>query len=111
MNEQRVPLDLHMPKDVYDSLMRQGITQEEIAQQAVQLLSVYCFEQGKLSLNQAAEMAGIDRQRFADLLGSQQPIFVDLDEEAFAQEMATVDEMITRFRQDEGEQASKADSA
>lgn len=103
MNERRVPQDLHMPKDVYDSLMRQGITQERIAQKAVQLLSVYCFEQGKLSLNQVAEMAGMDRQRFIDLLGSQQSIFVDLDDEAFAQEMATVNEMITRLHQDEGE--------
>jgi predicted HTH domain antitoxin len=63
-------LTLHLP----DSL---GLT----AKEATMLLATRLYEQGKLSLGQAAEMTGYSKRTFMELLGDYGVAVFDLTEE------------------------------
>jgi predicted HTH domain antitoxin len=98
-----VQLETFIPEDVYLTLRDHGLARKELAEQARQLLAMRYFQEKVLSLGKAAHLADMDRWDFIDLLGSHQIPVVDLDEEEFALEMATVDTMIQTLHSGDGE--------
>ncbi len=98
-----VQLETLIPEDVYLTLRDHGLARRELAEHARQLLAMRYFQEKVLSLGKAAQLAGMDRWEFIDLLGDHQIPVVDLDEEEFALEMTTVNEMIKKFHSEDGE--------
>jgi predicted HTH domain antitoxin len=103
MTATMVQLETFIPEDVYLTLKDHGLARRELAEQARQLLAVRYFQEKVLSLGKAASLADMDRWQFIDLLGSYQIPVVDLDDEEFALEMATVEEMIHKLHAEDRE--------
>ncbi|WP_345240388.1 UPF0175 family protein [Nibrella saemangeumensis] len=73
-------------------------------------LAVLLYQKGKLSMGQAARLAGMDRICFQFLLGSRQ-IPVNYDEAAFEEDLKTLDQInATRITESSSEVAEQGGS-
>jgi predicted HTH domain antitoxin len=92
-----VVFETTIPEDVYTVLRGQGMNRELLGETTRQLLAMHLFQNHTLSLGKAARLAGLDKWRFIDLLGQHQIPVIDMDEEEFAKEVASVEEMLQQL--------------
>lgn len=89
-----VAFETTIPEDVYTVLRGVGINRDTLGETTRQLLAMHLFQTHTLSLGNAARLAGLDKWRFIDLLGRHEIPVIDMDEEEFAKEMTSVEEML-----------------
>jgi len=84
-------ITLEVSKDILAAL-KMGAT--DLGQQIRLLAAIAFFQEKKLSLGKAAELAGLNRLSFMDLLVERNIVVFDYDESALATDLAGIGELI-----------------
>ncbi|GAB4476123.1 MAG: hypothetical protein OHK0037_37620 [Elainellaceae cyanobacterium] len=84
-------ITLEVSQDILAAL-KMGAT--DLGQQIRLLAAIAFFQEKKLSLGKAAELAGLNRLSFMDLLVERNIVVFDYDESALATDLAGIGELI-----------------
>lgn len=84
-------ITLEVSQDILAAL-KMGAT--DLGQQIRLLAAIAFFQEKKLSLGKAAELAGLNRLSFMDLLVARNIVVFDYDESALATDLAGIGELI-----------------
>jgi len=85
-----VSLELKLPEKIYLALQSAGLGRDELGAQATRNLAIQLYEDGRLPLGKAAEMAGLPLLSFWLLLNERGiPVF-DYSEEEYEADLTTV---------------------
>ncbi|PIQ46391.1 MAG: hypothetical protein COW04_02425 [Deltaproteobacteria bacterium CG12_big_fil_rev_8_21_14_0_65_43_10] len=75
-------LSIPISEDVYSTLKIEGYTKAKLEKNAKQNLAISLFSEGVLSFGKAAELAGMNKWKFMDLLREKKiPFYEPTDEE------------------------------
>ena len=83
-------VEFPIPNTIYRSLNAQEFSQEQILEDMKRSLALYYFREEILSRGQAARLAGMNAWSFIEFLADNDIPVINMDEEEFAQEVATV---------------------
>ncbi len=90
----KVKTTIELSEDAYLSLSSLGYSKKRIAEEAKHLLACNLFQRGVLSLGKAAELAGMEMERFILLLSELNIPVIDYDEEELKAEFKTEKEFV-----------------
>ncbi len=79
-----------MKVEVPNFAQRYGYTAADVEQRVREWLALSLFTEGRISSGKAAELLGISRVAFPDLLNDRGIAYFDLTEEEWAEEVATL---------------------
>ena len=92
-----IRLETTVPEGVYNSLLAHGWSKERLTDQLRHLLAMVLFRNRTLSLGKAAQLAGLSRGEFIDLLGANDIPVINYSDESLAEELNSVDKMATEL--------------
>lgn len=86
-------LSIDIAEDVYSTLRIEGYTKVKLEKTARQNLAISLFSEGVLSFGKAAELAGMDKWNFLDLLREKKIPFFELTEDEITEEYKLMDKV------------------
>ena len=101
MSDSNVILEIQCPSSVYRALRAEGFNKVSLQKEAQIRIAISLFADGRLSLGRASEFAGMSIVNFMDVLRQSNVPIVEYDEEEFAQDLHTIEELINTRANDE----------
>ena len=91
-------IEIKFPRDVYLTLSSIGMTKQVITKKLKEDVSMDLFKKRLLSFGKAAQLAGLSKWEFIDLLGRNEIPVVNYTEEEFREEMQNVRRLSKEIR-------------
>lgn len=82
---------IDIPENLYLSLSSAGLTREKIVSESKKLLALKCFREKTLSLGKAAELSGLAKWDFIEILSENGIPVIDYDDDEIEREFEAVD--------------------
>jgi len=83
----KTAIEMKFPRDVYLTLSSIGMTKQMLVKKLKEDISMDLFKKRLLSFGKAAQLAGLSKWEFIDLLGRNEIPVVNYTEEEFREEM------------------------
>ncbi len=80
-----VKIELQLPRDLLGAL---NIPAEELGDKAMEWIALELFREGKISAGKAAELVGLSKAQFIDLLASRGVPYLDASPQELAEDVA-----------------------
>jgi len=80
-----VKMELHLPRDLLGAL---NIPAEELGDKAMEWITLELFREGKVSAGKAAELLGLSKSQFIDLLDRRGVPYLDVSPQELAEDVA-----------------------
>lgn len=91
-----VIIEIHCSSSVYRTLRAEGFDKNSLQREAQISIAVRLFEDHRLSLGKAAELAGVPLVRFMDILRQFKVPIVEYGEDELSQDLQTIESIKQR---------------
>ena len=91
-----VILKIPCPAELYQALTASGLDSQAIEREGREGLALRLYASGRLSLGQAAELAGMSLNPFIEFLRSLGLPVVEYGQEEYTQDLQTIDRLLDR---------------
>lgn len=93
-------LSIDISGDVYSTLEIEGYTKAKLEKNARQTFAISLFSDGVLSFGKAAELAGVNKWKFMDLLREKKITFYEPTEEEILDEYKLISKVAGRVKRE-----------
>jgi len=92
----QIAMDLVFPLHIYQTLRAEGYDKGALTENARESLASRLYSEHRLSIGQAAELAGLPLVKFMELLRHLNMAVVEYRQDEYAQDLETIDHLRSR---------------